>query len=150
MLWEIMSWNRIVWGRLAVSNVCVLAQTEQTRVQWLRPEKKEVSPYIPLQAGYRSKKQSSTHMWLYWLFHFPSVMWPSCFNLYVLSLCFAISSPCLIIRTQPFCFFSGLPFLATKEPWSLLWSTQKTSKEGKYSKDPYLIEFLWNFLCMYV
>jgi hypothetical protein len=26
---------------------------------------KEVSPFIPLQAGYRSKKQSSTHIWLY-------------------------------------------------------------------------------------
>jgi hypothetical protein len=62
----------------------VLAQTQRTHVQRLSAENKEVSPYIPLQAGYRSKKQSSTIyscMWLYWLFYFPSAMWPSlCFS----------------------------------------------------------------------
>jgi hypothetical protein len=34
----------------------VLAQTQGIHVQRLSPENKEVSPYIPLQAGYRSKK----------------------------------------------------------------------------------------------
>jgi hypothetical protein len=29
------------------------------------PKNKMVSPYIPLQAGYRSKEQSSTHIWLH-------------------------------------------------------------------------------------
>jgi hypothetical protein len=43
----------------------VPAQTQQTHVQKLSPENKEVSPYISLQAGYRSKKQSSTHTWLH-------------------------------------------------------------------------------------
>jgi hypothetical protein len=43
----------------------VLAQTQRTRVQRLSPKNKGVSPYIPLQAGYRSKKQSSTHIWLH-------------------------------------------------------------------------------------
>jgi hypothetical protein len=38
---------------------------QQTPVQRLSPENKEVSPYIPLQAGYRSRKQSSTHIWLH-------------------------------------------------------------------------------------
>jgi hypothetical protein len=56
----------------------VWAQTQR-----LSPKNKEVFPYIPLQASYRSKKQSSTHLWLHvtsWLFYFPSAMWPSCFN----------------------------------------------------------------------
>jgi hypothetical protein len=43
----------------------VPVQTQQTRVQRLSPENKGVSPYIPLQAGYRNKKQSSTHTWLH-------------------------------------------------------------------------------------
>jgi hypothetical protein len=43
----------------------VSAQTQWTRVRRLSPENKEVSPYIPLQAGYRSKKQSLTHIWLH-------------------------------------------------------------------------------------
>jgi hypothetical protein len=34
----------------------VQAQTQGTRVQRLSPENKDVSPYIPFQAGYRSKK----------------------------------------------------------------------------------------------
>jgi hypothetical protein len=45
----------------------VPAQTHWTHVQRLSPENQEVSynNYIPLQAGYRSKKQSSTHIWLH-------------------------------------------------------------------------------------
>jgi hypothetical protein len=43
----------------------VLTQTPQTHVQRLSPENKEVSPYTPSQAGYRSKKQSATHLWLH-------------------------------------------------------------------------------------
>jgi hypothetical protein len=43
----------------------VPAQTQGTQVQRLSPENKEFSPYIPLQAGYRSKKQNSTHIWLH-------------------------------------------------------------------------------------
>jgi hypothetical protein len=34
----------------------VPTQTQRTRVQRLSPKNKEVSPYIPLQAGYRSKR----------------------------------------------------------------------------------------------
>jgi hypothetical protein len=43
----------------------VPAQTQQTHVQRLSPENKGVSPYIPLQASYRSKKQGLIHIWLY-------------------------------------------------------------------------------------
>jgi hypothetical protein len=44
------------------------AQTQRTRVQRLSPENKGVSPYIPLQAGYRGnkiKKQGLTHIWFH-------------------------------------------------------------------------------------
>jgi hypothetical protein len=41
----------------------VLAETQWTRVQRLSSENKGVSPYIPLQAGYRGgKKQGLTHI----------------------------------------------------------------------------------------
>jgi hypothetical protein len=43
----------------------VPVQTQQTRVQQVNPENKEGSPCISFQAGYRSKKQSSTHIWLH-------------------------------------------------------------------------------------
>jgi hypothetical protein len=43
----------------------VLAQTQRTRVQRLSSENKGVSPYRPLQAGYRSKRQGLTHIWLH-------------------------------------------------------------------------------------
>jgi hypothetical protein len=43
----------------------VPAQMQQTSVQRLSPENKGISPYIPLQAGYRSKKQGLIHIWLY-------------------------------------------------------------------------------------
>jgi hypothetical protein len=43
----------------------VPAQTQWTHVQRLSPENKGASLYIPLQAGYRSKKQGLIHIWLY-------------------------------------------------------------------------------------
>jgi hypothetical protein len=43
----------------------VLTQTQQTHIQRLSCKNKRVSPYIPLQAGCRSKKQSATHIWLH-------------------------------------------------------------------------------------
>jgi hypothetical protein len=43
----------------------VPAQTQRTQVQRLSPKSKGVLPYIPLQAGYRSKKQGLIHTWLY-------------------------------------------------------------------------------------
>jgi hypothetical protein len=43
----------------------MLARTQWNWVQRLSLKNKEVSPYIPLQAGYRSKKQDLTHIWLY-------------------------------------------------------------------------------------
>jgi hypothetical protein len=43
----------------------MLAQNQCTRVQRLSPKNKGVLPYIPLQAGYRGKRQGLTHMWLY-------------------------------------------------------------------------------------
>jgi hypothetical protein len=37
----------------------------QHRPSGLSPKDNGVSPYIPLQAGYRSKKQGLIHIWLY-------------------------------------------------------------------------------------
>jgi hypothetical protein len=42
----------------------VPAQTQQTHVQRLNSKNKGALPYILLQAGYKSKKQSLTHTWL--------------------------------------------------------------------------------------
>jgi hypothetical protein len=60
----------------------VLVQTQQTGVQRLSPENKGVSPYRPSQAGYRSKKQSATHMWL----HVTSlaISFPQCYVTFML------------------------------------------------------------------
>jgi hypothetical protein len=44
--------------------ISVLAAAHQIHIQRLSPENKGVSPYTPLQAGYRSKKQGLTHIWL--------------------------------------------------------------------------------------
>jgi hypothetical protein len=43
----------------------VPAQGQWTSVQRLNPKNKGVSPYLPLQAGYRSKKQDLTQIWLH-------------------------------------------------------------------------------------
>jgi hypothetical protein len=45
--------------------ISIPAVAQQILTQRLSPENKGVLPYIPLQAGYRSKKQSLTHIWLH-------------------------------------------------------------------------------------
>jgi hypothetical protein len=45
--------------------ISVLAVTQWIPIQRLSLENKGALPYILLQAGYRSKKQSLTHIWLY-------------------------------------------------------------------------------------
>jgi hypothetical protein len=52
----------------------VPAQTQQTPVQRLSPESKGDLPYIPLQAGYRIKKQGLTHTWLH-----ATLLWVQCY-----------------------------------------------------------------------
>jgi hypothetical protein len=42
----------------------VLAAAQWIHIQRLSLKNKESLPHIPLQAGYRSKKQSLTHIWL--------------------------------------------------------------------------------------
>jgi hypothetical protein len=95
----------------------VPAQTQQTHVQRLSPENKGVSPCIPLQAAYRSKKQSSTHLWLHVtslaiLFSQCYVMFMFQFFKFYLLLCHPFSC---FIKVQPVCFFSGPP-LTTPAP----------------------------------
>jgi hypothetical protein len=61
-IWDPEAISRKQFIYLFIYLFIVPAQTQQTHVQWLSPENKGVSPYIALQAGYRSKKQSSTHI----------------------------------------------------------------------------------------
>jgi hypothetical protein len=96
----------------------VPAQTQQTHVQRLSPKNKGVSPYIPLQAGYRSKKQSSTHIWL----HVTSlaISFSQCYVIFMFQffkfyLSALLSLPRLI-RTQPVSF---LPPLSATEPFPI-------------------------------
>jgi hypothetical protein len=64
LLWEIMSWDMSPWGRLSGSNVYFASTDPADSCPKAEPENKGVSPYVLLQAGYRSKKQSTTHIWL--------------------------------------------------------------------------------------
>jgi hypothetical protein len=65
MLWESQAEK---WDTEAVYRkqcFIVPAQTQWTCVQRLSPENEEILPYIPLQAGYKSKKQDLIQIWLY-------------------------------------------------------------------------------------
>jgi hypothetical protein len=57
----------------------VAAGTQSIHIQKLRPENKGVSPYIPLQAHYRSKKTRFNPYMIACnsIGYFPRVMWPS-------------------------------------------------------------------------
>jgi hypothetical protein len=65
-------------------NQCFIvpAQTQWTHVQRLNLENKGVSPYILLQAGYRSKKQSSTHIWLHVISL--AISFPQCYVTFIM------------------------------------------------------------------
>jgi hypothetical protein len=65
MLWEFASWDTGLEAISRKQHFIVLAQTQWTHVQRPSPDNKGVSPYRPLQAGYRSKKQGLIHIWLY-------------------------------------------------------------------------------------
>jgi hypothetical protein len=64
LLWDIQAgkWDtKAFWEAMFIS---VLVAAQQIPIQRLSSENKGALPYIPLQAGYRSKKQSLTHIWL--------------------------------------------------------------------------------------
>jgi hypothetical protein len=91
----ISSWDIGHWGSLAGSNI-LLCQHKLSRLMFkgLSPENKEVSPYIPLQAGYRSKKQSSTYIWKVFMyaFEFYKYFLTCCFYFYLKSFYFIFIS----------------------------------------------------------
>jgi hypothetical protein len=76
-------------------------------------ENKGVSPYIPLQAGYRSKKQNSTRTWL----HVTSlaISFPQCYMTFMFQFfkfyLFAMPSfpPTTLSEHRLVCFFFGPP-----------------------------------------
>jgi hypothetical protein len=77
VLWESQTGIRTLRKVSRKQHFIVLAQTQQTHVQRLSPKNKKVSPYMPLQAGYRSKKQSSIHIWLY--VTLLAILFPQCY-----------------------------------------------------------------------
>jgi hypothetical protein len=64
-LWDIQARNQDNRAFQETVLISVLATAQQIPFQRLGPENKGALPYIPLQAGYRSKKQGLTHIWLY-------------------------------------------------------------------------------------
>jgi hypothetical protein len=88
LLQEFASWDTGLQAIRRKRCFIVLAQTQRTHVQRLRPKNKGVSPYVPLQEGYRSRKQGLIHICLYLIFigyftlmlhgfPLPGTMWPS-------------------------------------------------------------------------
>jgi hypothetical protein len=82
-------WNlKLRYGTLRqfIRKQCFIvpAQTQWTRVQRLRPENKGVSPYISLPAGYRSRMQSSTHIWLH--VTLLAISFPQCYVTFMFQL----------------------------------------------------------------
>jgi hypothetical protein len=65
LLWDIHAgkWDTKAFLEAMFISVPVVAQ--QIPIQKLSPENKGALPSIPLQAGYSSKKQGLTPMWLY-------------------------------------------------------------------------------------
>jgi hypothetical protein len=103
----------------------VPAQTQQTHVQRLSPENKEVSPYISLQACYRSKQQSLTSIWLH--VTLLAISFPQCYVSFFMFQFFkfylsAMSSllPATLSEHKLVCFFSGLPPCYTSHAHTLL------------------------------
>jgi hypothetical protein len=121
----------------------VPAQTQETYVQRLSPKNKKVFPYIPCKQVTQAKsKAQPTYgcMWLNWLFHSPSAMWPFlCFNFlsFVSLFCHPFSLPhyqntaCLSFGA-PLCY-NGTSFLisSSKIIISLCYSLTASSLESQ-------------------
>jgi hypothetical protein len=108
----ISSWNRGHSGSLAGSNI-LLCQHKPSRLMskgWALRTKGShlVHPCKQVTKAERKAQHTCGCMWLYWLFNFPSVMWPSYFNSlsFISLLCHPF--PCLV-RTQPVSFWALLP-----------------------------------------
>jgi hypothetical protein len=65
LLWDIQAGNQVTNAFQEAVFISMSIASQQIKIQRLSPENKEALPYIPLQAGYRSKKQGLTPMWLY-------------------------------------------------------------------------------------
>jgi hypothetical protein len=159
-----MSWDRSLWGRLAGSNIYCAGTDPADLCPKLSPKNKGVPPYIPLQAGYRSKKQNSTQIWLHMALL--PISFPQCYVTFFMFQFFKFylsalpsSPPVFSSEHQPVCFFSGLPFLATVWPYYLfeninlclfevLFSTHWGPWLGTITKDGHFMQFslntIWN------
>jgi hypothetical protein len=89
----------------------VLTQTQWTHVQRLSPEHKGVTPYIPLQAGYRSKKAKlNPHMAAC---AFIDYLFPQCYVIFMFQFfkfyLSALPSPPLVLWSEHSLSVSFLP-----------------------------------------
>jgi hypothetical protein len=107
-------WDTEHWSSLAGSNVLLCWHRLRGLVSkgWA-PRTKGSHLIYPWKQVIESKsKAQPTYgcIWLHWLFHSVSVMWPSLYfnsSSFIFLLCHPL--PLLIIRTQPVCFSSGPP-----------------------------------------
>jgi hypothetical protein len=80
----ILSWDMGHWGSLAGSNVLLGQHRLRGLVSkgWAPRSKRSHLIYPCKQVTEAKSKAQSSYgcMWLHWLFHSPSAVWPSCFN----------------------------------------------------------------------
>jgi hypothetical protein len=101
----------------------VPAQTQWTLVKdWALRIKGSYLIYPCKQVTETKSKAQPTYgcMWLHWLFHLPSAMWPSCFNSlsFISLLCYSLPLSCCQNISLSVCFLLPPPFLLH---YSLLW-----------------------------
>jgi hypothetical protein len=65
MLWESQTETLHIEAFQEAVFISLLAAAQQIHIQRLSLENKGVSPYIPLQADYRSKNHGLIHIWLH-------------------------------------------------------------------------------------
>jgi hypothetical protein len=118
---EISSWDT---GHWAGSNVLLCWHRPSGLVSkgWVPRTKRFHLIYPCKQLTEAKSKAYHTYgcMWLHWLFHFPSAMWPSCFNSLSFISALPSFSPCNIIRTQAYLFLFWSSSL-------LQWQSEKNS-----------------------
>jgi hypothetical protein len=82
LLQEITSWDRLAGSNIYCAGTDPVDSCPKGLMS-LRTKRSHLI-YPCKQVTEANSKAQSTHgcmcMWLHWLFHFPSAMWPSCFN----------------------------------------------------------------------
>jgi hypothetical protein len=120
LLWEIMSWDRRLWGKLAGRNVyCASTDPEDLCPKAEPREQRGLTLYTVASRLQKQKAKLNPHMAAcdstgYFIFPVLCDLHVSIFFKFYLSALLS-PSPVLLSEHQPDCFFSGLPFLVTLE-----------------------------------